>query len=197
MLRGCGAPLLGDGGSVIVALGTQCHPGHLACAHCGDAIDVEAAAGFYERGGCAYDAACFGELFCAACTACGGRILDAVARWEQPLDIAGFVCPGGGSLYPYQTFTLNRALERAHAPRPDERLMFVGWATGTGKSCFAAAGAQEMVNRGLVDVILAFTLGPLKTNLARFISSTTTLDAVVNDGSKPKRAMRTFFSETI
>lgn len=122
-------------------------------------------------------------LFGSSCA----PVLDAVARWEQPLDIAGFVCPGEGSLYPYQTFTLNRALERAHAARPDERLTFVGWATGTGKSCFAAAGAQEMVNRGLVDVILAFTLGPLKTNLARFITSTTELDAVVNDGSPAKR----------
>lgn len=114
-------------------------------------------------------------------------VLEAIGRWSQPLEIENFACPNGGSLYPYQTFTLNRALERATADNPADRLTYVGWATGTGKSLFAAAGAQEMFNRGEVDICLAFTLGPLKTNLARFFQNTTSLDVVVPEGTPAKR----------
>ena len=114
-------------------------------------------------------------------------VLEAVRRWEQPLEIKGFTCPNDGHMYPYQTFTLHRALERASADLSADRLTYVGWATGTGKSLFAAAGAQEMFNLGLVDVCIAFTLGPLKTNLARFLEKTTTLDVVMPDGTPAKR----------
>lgn len=114
-------------------------------------------------------------------------VLEAIHRWEQPLAIDGFTCPGGSSLYPYQIFTLNRALERAAADNPTDRLTYVGWATGTGKSLFAAAGAQEMFNRSLFDVCVAFTLGPLKTNLARFLQKTTSLDVAIPEGTPAKR----------
>ena len=114
-------------------------------------------------------------------------VLDAVARWEQPLDVEGFQCPGGGHLHPYQTFGLNRALERAEARRPADRLMFANWAAGAGKSLFACAGAQEMVNRDLVDLVIATTLSPLKINLARFFANTTKLDAAVIEGTPTKR----------
>lgn len=115
------------------------------------------------------------------------RLLQSVSRWSSPLEVKNFTCPGAGSLYPYQTFTLNRALERADAADTADRLTYVGWATGTGKSLFAAAGAQEMFNRGQVDICLAFTLGPLKTNLARFFRNTTELEVVVPEGTPAKR----------
>ena len=114
-------------------------------------------------------------------------VLDAVARWEQPLDVAGFQCPGGGHLHPYQTFGLNRALERAQASKPADRLMFANWAAGSGKSLFACAGAQEMVNRDLVDLVIATTLSPLKINLARFFARTTALNAAIVEGTPAKR----------
>lgn len=114
-------------------------------------------------------------------------ILDSISRWEQPLDIQGLTVPNNGSLYPYQIFTLNRAMERASADNPTDRLTYIGWATGTGKSLFAAAGAQEMFNRDEVDLCLAFTLGPLKTNLARFFAAATELDVAQPDGTPAKR----------
>lgn len=114
-------------------------------------------------------------------------VLEAVARWEQPLDVEGFTCPGGGHLHPYQTFGLRRALERAESSDPADRLMFANWAAGSGKSLFACAGAQEMVNRDLVDLVIATTLSPLKINLCRFFTKTTKLDAAVIEGTPAKR----------
>ena len=114
-------------------------------------------------------------------------ILDAVSRWEQPLEIDGFTCPGEGQLHPYQTFGLRRALEKADAPAPGDRLMFANWAAGSGKSLFACAGAQELINQDKVDLVLAVTLSPLKVNLARFFATTTTLTAAVNDGTPARR----------
>lgn len=61
-------------------------------------------------------------------------VLAALERWEAPLEIDGFTCPGGSALYPFQTFTLHRALERAMAPDPADRLTYVGWGTGAGKA---------------------------------------------------------------
>lgn len=114
-------------------------------------------------------------------------VLAALERWEAPLEIDGFTCPGGSELYPFQTFTLHRALERAMAPDPADRLTYVGWGTGSGKSLFATAGAQEMFNRDNVDVCLTFTLGPLRTNLYRTYLGTTELDVCVPEGAPAKR----------
>lgn len=114
-------------------------------------------------------------------------VLEAVARWEAPLDVEGFTCPGGGQLHPYQTFGLNRALERAQASQPADRLMFANWAAGSGKSLFACAGAQEMVNRGLTDLVIATTLSPLKINLGRFFTKTTQLSTAIVEGTPAKR----------
>ena len=114
-------------------------------------------------------------------------VLAAVTRWEQPLDVEGFTCPGGGHLHPYQTFGLNRALERADSTTAADRLMFANWAAGSGKSLFACAGAQEMVNRGMTDLVIATTLSPLKINLARFFTRTTRLDTAVIEGTPAKR----------
>jgi len=114
-------------------------------------------------------------------------ILTDYERWSSPIDIAGFTCPGEGELYGFQQFGLRRALERAEGSETADRLFFVNWSAGAGKSLFACAGAQELVNRGLVDVVLAVTTAPLKTNLCRFFINTTTLDAVMVEGGPAKR----------
>jgi len=61
-------------------------------------------------------------------------ILDGYERWRTPLDIEGFHAPNGGSLYPYQTFSINRALERIDAENAPERTYFCGWCPGAGKA---------------------------------------------------------------
>ena len=118
-------------------------------------------------------------------------ILEAHHRHRLPLTIENFTCPGGGELYPFQTYTLRRALERSTAPLPQDRFFFIGWSTGTGKSVAACAGAQELFNRGQIDHVICATTMSMKPNLA-FNSSasfakTTSLDVTVNDGTKAKR----------
>jgi hypothetical protein len=118
-------------------------------------------------------------------------ILDKFDRWSVPLKVRGFTCPGEGQLYPFQDFTLNRALERAHGRTAADRLFFCNWTTGSGKSLFAMAGAQELFNRGDIDLVMAFTLMGSKINLATdavaSFAKTTTLSPLVNDGSKAQR----------
>ena len=114
-------------------------------------------------------------------------ILMDYVRWEIPLDIEGFTCPHFSKLRPYQTFGIRRALDRNEAKKAADRLTVPGWCAGAGKSLFACAGAQEMANRGLLDVVLAFTLMRHKDNLKNFFLDTTLLDAVVVDGTKARR----------
>jgi hypothetical protein len=115
------------------------------------------------------------------------EVLDGYARWEQELKIDGFTCPHGKELRPYQQFGLQRALERNRAQKASERLTVPGWCAGAGKSLFACAGAQELVNRGEIDLVLAFTMPRHKINLRNFFTDTTHLQAFVNDGTKAKR----------
>ncbi len=61
-------------------------------------------------------------------------ILDDLLRWRMPLEIDGLTIPNNGRLYPFQSFTLRRALERTGNPTSADRLMFVGWGTGAGKA---------------------------------------------------------------
>jgi hypothetical protein len=114
-------------------------------------------------------------------------ILAAYQRWCSPIEVNGFTCPNGGQLYPFQVFGLNRALERSEAQKPSDRLTVPGWCAGAGKSVYACAGAQELANRGQIDVVLAFTLMRHKINLCRFFSDATRLNPVVVDGSKDRR----------
>ena len=67
------------------------------------------------------------------------------------------------------------------------RLFFVGWCAGAGKTVFASAGAQELFNRNLVDLVIVFTLTKLKKNVCNFFHENTQLDVVVNDGTPAKR----------
>lgn len=118
-------------------------------------------------------------------------ILNSFAHWDVPLEVDGFTCPGDGDLYPFQTFTLNRALERASAPEPENRLFFAGWCAGAGKSLFACAGAQELFNRDQIDLVLCFTLMSMKHNFAHAAKAsfekTTQLKTVVPEGAKGQR----------
>lgn len=123
-------------------------------------------------------------------------ILDNYERWERPLEVKGFTCPSTddepGHLHPYQVFTVNRALERAQSKNADERLFFAGWCAGAGKSLFACAGAQELFNRGQIDVCLVFAYPMvMKPNLAyaakASFAKTTSLDWCMPEGDKKKR----------
>jgi hypothetical protein len=123
-------------------------------------------------------------------------ILDNYERWERPLEIEGFTCPsmddGPGKLHPFQVFTLNRALDRATNKDAQDRLMFAGWGAGSGKSLFACAGAQELFNRGQIDVciVLAYPM-VMKPNLAyaakASFDKTTKLDWCMPEGTKKQR----------
>jgi hypothetical protein len=123
------------------------------------------------------------------------HILGNFNRWSTPLDIDGFTCPSRddnpGELFPFQTFAINRALERAHQDKSTDRLFFFNLGTGTGKSICATAGAQELFNRDMIDLVCAFTLSASKINLATdavaSFARTTQLRAVVNDGGKRQR----------
>lgn len=114
-------------------------------------------------------------------------VLGDFERWSRPLHIPGFQIPNGGSLYRFQEFALNKAIERAREKHPKDRLFFFGFGTGTGKSMLSAAGAQALFNEGRIDLVIAFTLRKLKINLCRNFNNTTQLRAVVIDGTKDKR----------
>lgn len=120
-----------------------------------------------------------------------GYILDRYDCWEEPLAIDNFNCPGGGQLYPYQTFSLNRALELSLNEKAQDRMFFAGWCTGSGKSLFACAGTQELFNRDQIDVALVFTLMKMKHNLAyaskASYAQTTNLDWVIREGMPKDR----------
>jgi hypothetical protein len=121
------------------------------------------------------------------------EVLANFARWDAALPIAGLdlrTSSGKPSeLFDYQRFSLNRALERLEGGRHrHDRFFFFGWSMGTGKSAISAAGALEALNRGAVDLVLAFTMRKLKLNLRDFFTSATPLRVAVVDGTKDKRA---------
>jgi hypothetical protein len=122
---------------------------------------------------------------------CAGMLAN-YDRWAQPLDVEHFAFTDNrtgqpGTLYPFQTFSLNRALERAPARARDDRFFFFGWGAGAGKTMVSAAGAQELFNRDQIDFVLAFTLRRMKYNYCRFFANTQ-LKAYVGDGPAPRRA---------
>ena len=95
------------------------------------------------------------------------------------------------ALFPYQTFGLRHALERAEAVNPADRTYLCNWMAGGGKSLFAAAGAQQMINQGRVDMIVAVTTSPLKVNLWRVFDECTELDAaMIEHGVPAKRQVK-------
>ena len=112
------------------------------------------------------------------------EILDQIKSWSQPWQPEGF----GGTLYPYQQFSLRRALERVEVQGWQKDGFFFNWGTGSGKSIAAAAGVQELlVNQGEVDLVLVFTLRKMKINLSRSIEQFTHTVTHVIDGTKAQR----------
>lgn len=108
-------------------------------------------------------------------------ILADIERWGAPLAIEGY------TLHPYQTFSLNRALERATTGRTNsERLYFWNWGAGAGKSHVSGAGAKWLLDAGEVDLVIACTLAKLKENLRRTYVNTAGLRAVINDHARPE-----------
>lgn len=107
-------------------------------------------------------------------------ILKSYTQYAQPCQVEGFAL----DLYPFQSFSLNRALD-------GRRYFFYNWCAGAGKSLAAAAGAQELFNRGEIDLVVAFTLQKLKQNLCQFFVGNTQMTAVVVDGT-PERRQRLY-----
>ena len=62
----------------------------------------------------------FSVFFLPSCQS----ILSDYSQWHDPLRIDSLRVPGGGDLYPYQSFSLRRALERSTARSPEDRLFF-------------------------------------------------------------------------
>lgn len=106
-----------------------------------------------------------------------------IDRWSAPLDIEGY------TFRPFQNFSLNRALERARTGTDaPARYWFWNWSAGAGKSFCSGAAAKALFDTGDIDLVIACTLSKLKENLRRTFVYPARLDAVVNDGTKAKRA---------
>lgn len=99
-------------------------------------------------------------------------ILKDYERFSEPLKIEGY------ELHPFQQFSLQRAFETD--------FWYYNWATGAGKSFVCAAGAKELFARGQIDLVIACTMTESKIDLCRFFTKAG-IDAVINDGLKPKR----------
>jgi hypothetical protein len=105
-----------------------------------------------------------------------------IERWSRPLEIEGY------TLRPFQTFSLNRALERARqGTESPDRLYFWNWSAGAGKSFTSGAAAKALFDSDDIDLVIACTLSKLKENLRRTFVHPAGLDAVINDGTKAKR----------
>jgi hypothetical protein len=110
------------------------------------------------------------------------HIQSDIDRWSRPLEIEGY------TLRPFQTFSLNRALERARqGTESPDRLYFWNWSPGAGKSFTSGAAAKALFDSGDIDLVIACTLSKLKENLRRTFVHPAGLDAVINDGTKDKR----------
>lgn len=107
-------------------------------------------------------------------------LLASYERWTAPLEIEGY------DLHPFQTFSLNRALERAREGRTNsDRFYFWNWSAGAGKTHCSGAGAKALLENGDVDLVVACTLSKLKENLRRSLVNTAVLNAVINEHTKP------------
>lgn len=99
-------------------------------------------------------------------------VLDRLAKWCFPVEIEGY------KLHPFQQYSLNRAAETD--------FWFFNWATGAGKSFVSAAGAKWLFDADLIDRVIFCTEASSKLDQLPFFEQAK-LDAVVNDGTKPKR----------
>lgn len=105
-----------------------------------------------------------------------------IERWSAPLAIEGY------EFRPFQTFSLNRALERARrGTDASQRFYFWNWSAGAGKSFCSGAAARALFDSNDIDLVIACTLSKLKENLRRTFVYPAGLDAIINDGTKVKR----------
>ena len=123
----------------------------------------------------------------------GSELLSDIERWCEPFQPEGF----HGELYPYQQFSMRRALERVENQAWQKEGFFFNWGTGSGKSIAAAAGVRELlVNQQQVDLVLVFTLRTMKVNLSRHIEKFADVETEVIDGAKARRRKRYAESES-
>jgi hypothetical protein len=110
------------------------------------------------------------------------HIQSDINRWSTPLDIEGY------TFRPFQTFSLNRALERSRQGTTNgDRFYFWNWSAGAGKSFTSGAAAKALLDSGDIDLVIACTLSKLKENLRRTFVTPAGLDAIITDGTKAKR----------
>jgi len=109
-------------------------------------------------------------------------------HYSQPLIIDNLKLPHG--LFGFQQYSLNRALERAVDQKGKVSGFFFNWSPGSGKGSVAAAGAQELWNRGEIDLVLFFTLRRMKINMARRMEDLTELRAEIAEGTALRRRKR-------
>jgi len=88
-------------------------------------------------------------------------------------------------LFPYQQNGLEKAL--SNHDHEKNSFFFFNWGTGCGKTVVACAGAQELFNRGEIDVVLVFTLRQVKADFTRACNNSTTLRARNIEGLRNKR----------
>ena len=120
-------------------------------------------------------------------------IMNNFRRWSKPLTIEGFDLGPEKDLFPFQQFGLRKAFDSQNL-RLEKDGFYFNFGTGTGKTVVAAAGAQEMFNRGRIDLVIFFALKPTRINVARRIEETTQLKAVSIEGTKDRRRKR--YAET-
>ncbi len=117
----------------------------------------------------------------------GKRVLRKHQEWSEPLLVEGLNLPDRGhtkgALFPYQMYAIRKGLDADL----DTKFLFANHGTGTGKSVTACAGAQELFNRGMIDVVFFFTLRKNKINMMRAFNNFTQLRAVNIEGTKAKR----------
>lgn len=88
-------------------------------------------------------------------------------------------------LFPYQKKDL---LEAFSAPKNDScQAMFFNLGTGCGKTVIAAAGAQELFNRGEIDLAIMFTLPKVKPGFIAIGNKFTNLRFKTVEGAKASR----------
>jgi hypothetical protein len=109
-------------------------------------------------------------------------ILEKHGQWMCPVKVDGY------QLLDYQSFGINRALERAikATGTNSDRFFFWNWSAGAGKSFCSGAGIKVLFELNEIDLAICATTSDLKINLFRFLQ-TSGLDVVLTDGDKDKR----------
>ena len=119
-------------------------------------------------------------------TAEADKIIKKSETFSEILTVSGYKLPikadgSKGSLHPYQQYALRKALASK------DHFLFFNHGTGTGKGTEASAGAQELFNTNMIDLVYVFTLRKMKINLTREFNTKTSLVAKNIEGTKAYR----------